>query len=48
MKKFIVDACIAVKWFIPERHSQAALKLLGYDFVLMAPDYLLAEVSNVL
>lgn len=48
MSRFVVDASVAVKWFLPEVHSDAALRLLGGDHDLLVPDLLLAEVGNVL
>lgn len=47
MRKTVVDAGVAVKWFIPEIHAQSALNLLVADVVLMAPDLICAEVGNV-
>jgi predicted nucleic acid-binding protein len=47
VKKVVVDASVAVKWFIPEIHAQSALNLLATDMVLMAPDLICAEVGNV-
>ena len=45
---FVVDASVAVKWFLPEIHTAAALRLLGRGQRLLAPDLLNAEFSNVL
>jgi predicted nucleic acid-binding protein len=45
---FVVDASIAVKWFLPEIHGDAAVRLLGGDHSLVAPDLLFPEVGNVL
>jgi predicted nucleic acid-binding protein len=45
---FVVDASIAVKWFLPETHSIGALRLLSAENELLAPDLILAEVGNVL
>ena len=44
----VVDASVAVKWFIPEIHSEAACRLLATDYRLFAPELILAEVGNVL
>ncbi len=41
----IVDASVAVKWFIDEPGSAAAHRLLGDDD-LLAPDLLVVEVGN--
>ena|SRR5688572_23920302 len=48
MKKFVVDASVAVKWFIPEIHSAAAVRLLEPQIVLCAPDLIGPEVGNTL
>ena len=46
--KLIVDASIAVKWLIAEDHSQEARQLLAPRMVLLAPDFILIEVANVI
>jgi predicted nucleic acid-binding protein len=46
--RVVVDASVAVKWYIPEDGSSAARALLDTDSVLIAPELLLAEASNVL
>jgi predicted nucleic acid-binding protein len=45
---FVVDASVAVKWFFPEIHSDAALRLLTGKHTLSAPDLIFAEFGNVL
>lgn len=42
----IVDASVALKWFIEEAGSEAATGLLETGEPLMAPELLLAEVAN--
>ena len=44
----VVDASIAVKWFLPELHAEAAQRLLRGKRRLLAPDLIWAEVGNVL
>ncbi len=46
--RFVVDASVVVKWFVPEVHAEAARSLLREDFVLSSPDLVRAEVGNVL
>lgn len=46
--RFVVDASVAVKWFVPEVHSVAAAKLLRRKAVLYAPELILAEFGNIL
>lgn len=48
MKRVVVDASIAVKWYVPEIHSEAAAKLLSGRYELIAPDLLLPEAANVI
>lgn len=52
MKDFVVDASIAIKWFVPEIHSEAALSLLEMQEAgavsFHAPDLLYSETGNIL
>jgi predicted nucleic acid-binding protein len=48
VSRFVVDASVAVKWFLPEVHADAAQRLLDGGFVLIVPDLLFPEVANVL
>ena len=45
---FVVDASVAVKWFVPEIHSEFALRLLRKGFALQAPELIQAEFGNIL
>lgn len=47
MKRVVVDASVAIKWFVPEIHSDAAARLLEPGLSLCAPDLILAELGNV-
>lgn len=47
MTSYVVDASVAVKWYLPEIHSQQATTLLIPDNTLWAPDLIFAEVGNV-
>ncbi|MBV9813777.1 MAG: type II toxin-antitoxin system VapC family toxin [Acetobacteraceae bacterium] len=42
----VVDASVALKWFVSEDDSEAALGLLDSPELLIAPDLVVAEVSN--
>ena len=44
----VVDASVAIKWFVPEIHSDAALRLRGEAYELIAPDLLILEIGNIL
>lgn len=48
MKEYVVDASVAVKWFIPEVHSIAASRLMDSEINLHAPDFFAAEIGNIL
>jgi len=48
MTPLVIDASVAVKWFIPESHSIKALRLLDAGCELLAPDLIFAEFGNVL
>jgi predicted nucleic acid-binding protein len=48
LSDLVVDASVAVKWVLPEVHSDAALRLLNAQHNLIAPDLLYPEVGNVL
>jgi predicted nucleic acid-binding protein len=45
---YVVDACVAMKWFVPEIHSEHALRLLRKKFPLQAPELIRAEFGNIL
>ena len=44
----MIDASVAVKWLLPERHAAAARRLLRGRRELLAPDLIWAEVGNAL
>ena len=48
MSVFVVDASVAVKWFVPEIHSDAARRLLALPHEYVAPDLLFAETANTI
>ena len=48
MSIFVVDASVAIKWFFPEIHGDAALGLLEGQHTLHAPDVIFSEFGNVL
>ena len=48
MTRIVVDASVAVKWFLPEELATEARRLLVADYELLAPDLLWAELGNVL
>lgn len=46
--RVVVDASVAIKWFVPEVHAEAARRLLREGMILLAPDLIWAEVANAL
>lgn len=42
----VVDASVALKWFVAEPDSATALDVLASDEMLIAPDLLVAELCN--
>jgi predicted nucleic acid-binding protein len=45
----VVDASVAVKWYVREAGSESALRLLAPEaFELLAPDIFLSEVADAL
>ena len=48
MSTLVVDASIVSKWFLQEEESDAARELLRKNWILYAPDLLVAEIGNVL
>lgn len=47
-ERLVVDASVAVKWYIPEPDSDQAARVLESGYELLAPDLLLVEFGNVL
>jgi predicted nucleic acid-binding protein len=52
LNRCVVDASVALKWYVPEIHAGAALRLLESqqtgDLAIHVPDLFLAEAGNVL
>ena len=48
MSGFVVDASVAVKWFVPEALSDEAVSFLDSPRELLAPDLLYPEAGNIL
>ena len=44
----VVDASVAVKWFVPEENWPVARRLLALDLTLVAPDILPMETMSAL
>ncbi len=48
MIPYVVDASVAIKWFVEEEHSAVARLLLEDEFELSAPDLWWPECCNIL
>jgi hypothetical protein len=48
MRAAVVDASVAVKWFVPEEFSERADALAESGWTLLAPRLILLEVANSL
>lgn len=48
MNRYVVDASVAIKWFLPEIHSEAALRLGNSRCRLHVPALMTLELGNVL
>jgi predicted nucleic acid-binding protein len=48
VSQYVLDASIAIKWFVPEIHSDAARRLLASNHTFLVPDFFFPEVVNVL
>jgi predicted nucleic acid-binding protein len=44
----VVDSSVALKWFVPEIHSDRAASLLEGSVQMTAPDLLFPEAGNIL
>jgi predicted nucleic acid-binding protein len=44
----VIDASVAMKWFVPESLAENAARLLDREHRLAAPDFLLVELSNII
>jgi predicted nucleic acid-binding protein len=47
MSVFVVDASVAIKWFVPEIHASDALRLRNPSYALHAPALFDAEMANI-
>jgi predicted nucleic acid-binding protein len=48
MTRHVVDASVAIKWFVDEIHADAARRLQADAYDLLAPDLLWLECGNLL
>ncbi len=48
MRRYVIDASVAIKWFVPEIHSDAALRAQHSGTHLHIPAFMVLELGNVL
>lgn len=48
MSRYVVDASVAIKWFLPQVYADSARSLLAGDHSLLVPDLLYTEVGSIL
>jgi len=48
MSQLVIDASVAIKWFVREVHSEHALTILNGHHTLFAPDLLFTECGSIL
>lgn len=48
MKRFVIDANVAAKWFLPEEDSTLAERILILEAELHAPDFLAMEFASII
>lgn len=48
MRRYVVDASVAIKWFVPEIHSDAALRAQHSGTHLHIPAFMVLELGNAL
>jgi predicted nucleic acid-binding protein len=48
MSLYVVDACVAVKVYVPEVHSERAIRFFSDEHELITPEFMLAEFGNII
>lgn len=48
MSLYVVDASVLVKVYVPEVHSEPAIRFFSDEHELIAPDLMLAEFGNII
>ena len=47
MSLYVVDASVAVKLYVPEVHSDRAIRFFSDEHELIVPEFMLAECANI-
>lgn len=48
MSVYVIDACVAAKWYFPELWHEESRRYLSPNYFLMAPDFIKIEFANIL
>jgi len=48
MSLYVVDASVAIKLYVPEVHSGQAIRFFSDGHELIVPEFMLAEVANII
>ena len=48
MKRYVIDANVAAKWFLPEADSALAERILTLEAELHAPEFLATEFASII
>jgi len=48
VNRYVIDASVAIKWFIPEIHSESALRVRYAQSQFHVPEFITLELGNVL
>ena len=46
--RYVIDASVAVKWYIPEIYEQEATRLLNKGHLLHVPELILPEIASII
>lgn len=46
--RYVIDACVAVKWLVSETHEQEACRYLFSSIKRYAPEFIYMEVANAM
>lgn len=47
MNRYVVDASVVIKWYLPEDYNDYAERLLNPEIELLVPDLLFSEIGNI-
>jgi predicted nucleic acid-binding protein len=47
-RDLVLDASVAIKWYVPEAHTAEALRLMSPSFAMHVPSFFAAECGNTI